>query len=130
MKISLILLATFISLCAVAATSTPDNLYNVNIAVSVNNKLLMKFDIAAPPDGTIVVSSGRAVQLEIETASLQSKRPQTVVRLMDISGDKPRILHTSESTDPSTVPRSIGYTICDGHVSMSNPAPATPDPCP
>jgi hypothetical protein len=104
--------------------------YKVSAIVVRDGRFVMKVNLEMPPRQDFTVSS-REESLRLELTSVSTSRDpiQTVVKLVDFSGNQPRVMHTSRNPDPASATRSLTYRICGNTVTFISPSPAEPPGC-
>jgi hypothetical protein len=111
---------------ALAAEEAP---FHVDATVYRNDRLVMKVTVEIPRNGEQVVVARGKLQLEMEAAQNSRDEVQLTVRLVDTSRSMPWILHTSRTSDPPSVARSLMYSVCTDRTTFRSPASGSPEPC-
>ena len=103
--------------------------FHVTASVFWNDRLVMKADVTIPRGAEAVNVTRGNLRLEMQAAATAIEPTQMIVRLLDISHEQPRVLHTSRSPDPPASARSLMYAICGDRITFRSPAPAQPEAC-
>lgn len=128
MRIPELLLCAFFVL-APSVYAAEEEPFRVAASVFWNDRLVMKADVTIPRGAEAVHVTRGNLRLEMQAAASATESTQMTVRLLDISRELPRVLHTSRSAEPSAIARSLMYAICGDRITFRSPAPAQPEAC-
>ncbi len=110
-------------LAAVAATAIAADapIYHFDLTVRVGAAAPLHVRAALPAATYRVTEAGPA--LEFDLIAPADGRSPTIVRLRDLSGAEPTVLHTAQRGGPPSVSRSSTYTVCKEGVYFESPTP-------
>ena len=129
MRSARLLLPALLALCSHSGFAAEEEPFHVTASVYWNDRLVMTADMVIPRGREAVEATRGNLRLEIQPARSASENPQLTVRLIDISREMPRVLHTSRTPDPPAMARSLMYSICGDRVMFRSPAPLQPTSC-
>ena len=108
------------SLGAVASEPTP---YTFNLTVRVGTGMPIAVQASIPPGGYRVMDVTSTLQFDL--IAPRDGRSPTIVRLRDMSGTEPKVLHTAQLGGTAEVTRLSSYTVCKEGVYFESPTPST-----
>jgi hypothetical protein len=109
---------------ASAAIAADAPSYNFDLTVLVGSAQPVHVQAAVLAGTSKVLAVNPGLQIDL-TAPADGKSP-TIVRLLDISGSEPMVLHTAQRGGPASLERTSTYTVCGRDVYFESPTPQVP----
>jgi hypothetical protein len=124
-------LCALFALVAVAAASTGKlpTQYKFNLAVQIEDEPLVAISAALPPGTAHTLHATPHLRFEVEVPATTDIQSVTVVRLIDDSSGKDRVLHSAQTSGPNSFERGLAYAVCHGQVTFYSGAAAAPPSC-
>ena len=117
---------------AVASAGTvapPPAQYKFFLAVQVEDAPLVAINAALPPGTSHTLQATPHLRFEVDVPATTDYQSKTQVRLVDDSSGKLVVLHSAQTSGPTSFERGLGYAICHGQVTFYSGAAAGPPAC-
>lgn len=114
--------ATLLLLVSMAALASEANPYVFDLTVRIGSGVPVVVHESLSP-GTYK-SVDVMPDLHFDLVAPADARSPTIVRLMDMSGAEPRVLHTAQRGGSAELVRAASYTLCKDGVHFESPGPS------
>jgi hypothetical protein len=129
MKSAIATLALIVGATGASADAIPPTpkQYKFSLEVQVEDAPLVAINAALPLGTSHTLQAGPHLRFEVEVPSTTDYQSKTLVRLVDDSSGKPIVLHSAQTSGPTSFERDLAYSICQGQVTFySGVASGTP----
>ena len=115
---------------ATAANGAPSPAqYKFNLSVQLEDAPLVSISAALPLGTTHTLQATPHLRFEVEVPATNDYQSTTVVRLVDDSSGKLRVLHSAQTNGPNSFERGLAYAVCHGQVTFYSGVASGPPTC-
>ena len=115
---------------AAAANGPPSPVqYKFNLSVQIDDAPLVSISAALPPGTIHTLQATPHLRFEVEVPATTDNQSTTVVRLVDDSSGKLRVLHSARTNGPNSFERGLAYAVCHGQVTFYSGVSSGPPVC-
>jgi hypothetical protein len=115
---------------AAAGNGPPSSVqYKFNLSVRLEDAPPVSISAALPLGTVHTLQATPHLRFEVEVPVTTDNQSTTVVRLVDDSSGKPRVLHSAQTNGPNSFERGLAYAVCPGQVSFYSGVASGPPVC-
>ena len=103
--------------------------YKFNLSVQIEDAPLVSISAALPLGTTHTLQATPHLRFEVEVPATTDNQSTTVVRLVDDSSGKLRVLHSAQTNGPNSIERGLAYALCHGQVTFYSGVASGPPTC-
>lgn len=129
-RITALCASVLVAAVAAAGNAAPSvGQYKFNLSVQIEDAPLVAISAALPLGTTHTLQATPHLRFEIEVPATNDDQSTTVVRLVDDSSGKPRVLHSAQTNGPNNIERGLAYALCHGQVTFYSGVGSGPPTC-
>ena len=129
-RITALCASVLVATVAVAGNGAPSpSQYKFNLSVQIEDAPLVSISAALPLGTSHTLQATPHLRFEVEVPATTDYQSTTVVRLVDDSSGKARVLHSAQTNGPSSSERGLAYAVCHGQVTFYSGVAAGPPTC-
>ena len=129
-RITALCASVIVTAAAAAGSGAPSpTQYKFSLSVQIEDAPLVAISAALPLGTTHTLQATPHLRFEVEVPHTIDDQSKTVVRLVDDSSGKSRVLHSAQTSGPNSFERGLAYAVCHGQVTFYSGVASGPPTC-